>query len=57
MVHKGEFGHMAALRGNKIVSVPLAEAVSSNRKVDPEMIEAATGILDKLEKEKETVAK
>ena len=57
MVHRGEFGRMAALRGNKIVSVPLAEAVSSNRKVDPEMIDAAAGILDKLEKEKESVAK
>ncbi len=49
MVHRGEFGHMAALRGNKIVSVPLSEAVSSNRKVDKEIIEAATGILDKLD--------
>ena len=57
MVHRGEFGNMAALRGNKIGSVPLAEAVSSNRKVDPEMIDAATGILDKLEKEKEPAAK
>jgi len=26
MAHRGEFGRMAALRGNKIVSVPLAEA-------------------------------
>ena len=49
MVHRGEFGHMAALRGNKIVSVPLAEAISANRKVDREIIDAATGILDKLE--------
>ena len=49
MVHRGEFGHMAALRGNKIVSVPLADAISANRKVDKEIIEAATGILDKLE--------
>ena len=49
MVHRGEFGHMAALRGNKIVSVPLSEAISANRKVDREIIEAATGILDKLE--------
>jgi phosphofructokinase-like protein len=57
MVHRGEFGNMAALRGNKIVSVPLAEAVSSNRKVDPEMIEAAAGILDKLESEKEPAAR
>lgn len=49
MVHRGEFGQMAALRGNKIVSVPLAEAVATNRKVDPEILDAATGILDKLD--------
>jgi phosphofructokinase-like protein len=48
MVHRGEWGHMAALRGNKIVSVPLLEAISTNRKVDPELIEVANGILDKL---------
>jgi len=52
MVHRGEFGCMAALRGNKIVSVPLAEAIGTNRKVDPEMIEVANGILDKLGGEK-----
>jgi ATP-dependent phosphofructokinase / diphosphate-dependent phosphofructokinase len=57
MVHRGEFGKMAALRGNKIVSVPLAEAIASNRKVDQEMIDVAAGILDKLEKEKETAAR
>ena len=34
MVHRGEFGQMAALRGNKIVSIPLAEAIAANRKVD-----------------------
>ncbi len=50
MVHRGEWGKMAALRGNKIVSVPLAEAIASNRKVDPELIEVANGILDKLGK-------
>ena len=57
MVHRGEFGRMAALRGNKIISVPLAEAVASNRKVDQDMIDVAVGILDKLTSEKETVAK
>jgi phosphofructokinase-like protein len=57
MVHRGEFGKMAALRGNKIVSVPLADAIVSNRKVDPEMISVATGILDKLENQKESVAR
>lgn len=49
MVHRGEFGHMAALRGNKIVSIPLAEAIASNRKLDQEILDAATGILDTLE--------
>ncbi|HMK20774.1 MAG TPA: 6-phosphofructokinase [Terriglobales bacterium] len=56
MVHRGEWGHMAALRGNKIVSVPLLDAISTNRKVDPEMIEVANGILDKL-KESEPALK
>ncbi len=49
MVHRGEFGQMAALRGNKIISIPLAEAVASNRKVDKEILDAAIGILDKLD--------
>jgi len=48
MVHRGEFGKMAALRGNKIVSVPLSEAIGSNRTVDPDMIEVMVGILDKI---------
>ncbi|MGD0414111.1 MAG: 6-phosphofructokinase [Terriglobales bacterium] len=49
MVHRGEFGQMAALRGNKIISIPLAEAIASNRKVDREILDAAIGILDKLD--------
>ena len=49
MVHRGEFGRMAALRGNKIISIPLAEAIASNRKVDQEILDAAVGILDKLD--------
>ena len=52
MVHRGDFGKMAALRANKIISVPLLEAISSNRRVDPDMIEVANGILDKLESDK-----
>jgi 6-phosphofructokinase 1 len=55
MVHRSEFGHMAALRGNKIISIPLAEAIASNRKVDPEILNAAAGILDKLEDKTEKV--
>jgi ATP-dependent phosphofructokinase / diphosphate-dependent phosphofructokinase len=51
MVHRGEFGRMAALRGNKIVSVPLAEATGTNRRVDQEMLDAAFGILEDVEKE------
>ncbi len=49
MVHRGEFGQMAALRGTKIISIPLAEAISSNRKVDKDILDATTGILDKLD--------
>ena len=49
MVHRGEFGQMAALRGTKIISIPLAEAISSNRKVDKDILDASTGILDKLD--------
>jgi ATP-dependent phosphofructokinase / diphosphate-dependent phosphofructokinase len=57
MVHRGEFGCMAALRGNKIVSVPLADAIAKNRTVDQEVIDVAYGILDKLSAEKEAVEK
>ncbi len=39
MVHRGEFGCMAALRSNKIVSIPLLEAISRNRVVDNEMFQ------------------
>ncbi len=49
MVHRGEFGQMAALHGNRIISVPLAEAVATNRTVDREILDAAVGILDTLD--------
>jgi len=51
MVHRAEFGRMAALRGNKIISVPLAEATGTNRRVDQEMMDAVFGILEDVEKE------
>jgi ATP-dependent phosphofructokinase / diphosphate-dependent phosphofructokinase len=57
MVHRGEFGCMAALRGNKIISVPLLDAIAKNRTVDQELIDVAFGILDKLTREKEPVGK
>jgi ATP-dependent phosphofructokinase / diphosphate-dependent phosphofructokinase len=56
MVHRGEFGCMAALRANKIVSIPLVEAISRNRTVDDEMIEMVDGLLPKVE-EKQPVGK
>jgi ATP-dependent phosphofructokinase / diphosphate-dependent phosphofructokinase len=49
MVHRGEFGCMAALRANKIVSIPLVEAISRNRIVDDEMIQVVDGLLPKAE--------
>ncbi len=49
MIHRGEFGRMAALRGNKIISIPLAEALAANRTVDKETLDAANGILDRLD--------
>ena len=51
MVHRAEFGRMAALRGNKIISIPLSEATAKNRTVDQEMMDAALGILEGTEKE------
>ncbi|MGA2695080.1 MAG: 6-phosphofructokinase [Terriglobales bacterium] len=53
MVHRGEFGRMAALRGNKIVSVPIADAIAKNRTVDQEMMNVAEGILEKLPVERQ----
>ena len=41
MVHNGDFGKMAALAGNKIVSVPLAETASRLKTVDIKLYELA----------------
>jgi 6-phosphofructokinase 1 len=48
MVHRGEFGCMAALRSNKIVSITLKEAISKNRVVDDEMIQIADGLFEEI---------
>ena len=48
MVHRAEFGCMAALRSNKIVSIPLKEAISRNRTVDDEMIQIASGLFEEI---------
>jgi len=46
MVHRGEFGRMAALRSNRIISIPLKEAISRNRTVDDEMIDIVEGLFE-----------
>ncbi len=40
-VHDGAFGSMVALRADRIVRVPLAEAVGELKTVDPELFEVA----------------
>jgi 6-phosphofructokinase 1 len=44
LVHSGESGCMVALRGTKIVSVPLAEALRKTRLVDHDLIAVAEGL-------------
>jgi phosphofructokinase-like protein len=51
MVHRGEFGCMAALRSNKIISIPLKEAIARNRVVDDEMIRIVDGLFERTSKE------
>lgn len=48
MAHRGEFGRMAALRANKIVSIPLKEAIARNRTVDDEIIQIASGLFEEI---------
>jgi len=47
MVHRGEFGRMVSLRGNKIVSVPLKDAVGRTRTVDDDLINVAQALSDR----------
>ncbi|HZU22889.1 MAG TPA: 6-phosphofructokinase [Terriglobales bacterium] len=44
MVHAGESGCMVALRGTRIVSVPMAEALKKTRLVDKDLINVAEGL-------------
>jgi ATP-dependent phosphofructokinase / diphosphate-dependent phosphofructokinase len=48
MVHRGEYGCMAALRANKIVSIPLKEAIARNRTVDLETIQMVDGLFEEV---------
>jgi len=46
MIARGEFGHMVALHGTQMVSVPLGEAIGKTHTVDPasERVEAARAV-------------
>ncbi|MCK4223554.1 MAG: 6-phosphofructokinase [candidate division Zixibacteria bacterium] len=41
LVHRGEFGKMVSLRGNKIVAIDLKEAISQAKCIDDELYEIA----------------
>jgi phosphofructokinase-like protein len=41
LVHEGKFGHMVAIKGNRIVSVPLKDVVGKRKTVDLELYEIA----------------
>jgi len=41
MVREGKWGEMAAIRGNRIISVPLAEAVGQLKRLDEEIYRVA----------------
>ena len=45
MVHRSEFGRMAAISANKIISIPLTDALARNRTVDDDFIHMADGLL------------
>src|SRR6185295_14821858 len=42
LAHAGGFGQMAALHGDEIVGVPIADAVAELKTVPPELYEVAT---------------
>ncbi|MBV8629323.1 MAG: ATP-dependent 6-phosphofructokinase [Silvibacterium sp.] len=48
LVHKGEFGRLVVLRGTKIESIPLAEAISTNRTLDDSFLEIISSLEPKL---------
>ncbi len=41
LVHRGQFGTMVSLRGNKVLAVDLQRAVAESKTVDPELIALA----------------
>jgi ATP-dependent phosphofructokinase / diphosphate-dependent phosphofructokinase len=47
MVHQGKFGELVVLQGNKITSIPLAEAISKNRTVSEDFFDVVTSLQPK----------
>lgn len=48
LVHKGQFGRIVVLHGTKIESIPLADAISTNRRVDEGFLSILTSLEPKL---------
>jgi 6-phosphofructokinase 1 len=44
MVHRGEFGRIAVLRGTAITSITIAESISKNRRLDQSFLDIITGL-------------
>jgi 6-phosphofructokinase 1 len=47
LVHEGKFGRMVALKGNQIVSVPITDAISSNRRVSQELLDVELSLRER----------
>ena len=45
LIKAGQFGRMAAIRGEQITSLPIEEAVSRLKTVDPELYELAKTVI------------
>ncbi|HUZ48032.1 MAG TPA: 6-phosphofructokinase [Terriglobia bacterium] len=41
LIHEGKFGSMVCLKGNKITDIPLSEAMTKLKFVDPELLQTA----------------
>jgi phosphofructokinase-like protein len=48
LVHEGKFGRLVVLHGTKIESIPLAEAISTNRQLDDSFFAIIDGLEPKL---------
>ncbi|MDR3746233.1 MAG: ATP-dependent 6-phosphofructokinase [Acidobacteriaceae bacterium] len=47
LVHEGKFGQLVVLKGNKIGSISIADAISKNRTVSDDYFEVVTGLQPK----------